>query len=202
MHYKDSYDKIFSVEQILGKKNNLNHKNQDEKSYRTKLITFFSALCLFLSAVEYAIPKPLPFLRLGLANLPVILSLSILKNREIALVVFFKVVAQGVISGTLFSYIFLFSAAGSFSSAFVMILASRLFKSKISAFGISLAGALSNNLAQLCIARLFLFGQNARYIAPILLITGFVTGSALGIFTELFKQKSNWLNKLASREAA
>lgn len=178
-------------------------KNQDEeklkpactkqKDERTRLIAFFSALCLFLSTIEYALPKPLPFLRLGLANLPVILSLSILKKREIALVVFFKVVAQGVISGTLFSYIFLFSAAGSFSSAFVMILASRLFKSKISAFGISLAGALSNNLAQLCIARLFLFGQNAKYIAPILLITGLATGSALGIFAEFFKQKSKWL---------
>lgn len=196
MHYKDSYDKIFSVEKILGEKNNLNLKNQDEKSYRTKLITFFSALCLFLSAVEYAIPKPLPFLRLGLANLPVILSLSTLKKQEIALVVFFKVIAQGVISGTLFSYIFLFSAAGSFSSAFMMILANSIFRSKISSVGISLSGALANNLAQLLVARFILFGQNARYIAPILLITGFVTGSALGIFTELFKQKSKWLCKV------
>lgn len=201
MHYKDSYDKIFPVKQSLDEKNNQNLRNQDEKSYRTKLITFFSALCLFLSAVEYAIPKPLPFLRLGLANFPVILSISILKNHEIALVVFFKVAAQSIISGTVFSYIFLFSAAGSFSSAFVMVFVCRLFKSKISAFGTSLAGALSNNLAQLFLARFFLFGANVKYIAPILLIIGFATGSALGIFTELFQQKSKWFYKLSSREA-
>lgn len=165
-----------------------------------KLITFFSALCLFLSAIEYAIPKPLPFLRLGLANLPVILSLSVLKKHEIALVVLFKVAVQGIISGTIFSYIFLFSAAGSFSSAFVMILANAVFRSKISSVGISLSGALANNLAQLLLARFILFGQNAKFIAPILLITGFVTGTLLGIFTEFFKQKSKWLKLIRHPE--
>ncbi len=174
---------------------NLEQKTlQSEKNEnRTKIITFFSALCLFLSAVEYAIPKPLPFLRLGLTNLPVILSLSILTKKEIALVVFFKIIAQGIISGTVFSYVFIFSAAGSFSSALVMVLACSVFKSKISSIGISIAGALANNCAQLLIARFFLFGRNAKYIAPILLVTGFITGTVLGIFTEIFKQKSKWL---------
>lgn len=168
---------------------------------RTKLITFFSALCLFLSAVEYAIPKPLPFLRLGLANLPIILSLSVLTKKEIALVVFFKIVAQGVISGTLFSYIFVFSAAGSFSSALAMILVYTVFKSKISSLGISLAGALANNCAQLLVARFFLFGKNAKYIAPVLLVTGFATGAVLGIFTEIFRQKSRWLKIVEGKNA-
>jgi len=171
-------------------------------SGRTKLITFFSALCLFLSAVEYAIPKPLPFLRLGLANLPIILSLSVLTKKEIALVVFFKIVAQGVISGTLFSYIFVFSAAGSFSSAIMMILVYKVFKSKISSLGISLAGALANNCAQLLVARFFLFGKNAKYIAPVLLVTGFATGAVLGIFTEVFRQKSRWLKIIEGKNTS
>ncbi|MDY2843155.1 MAG: Gx transporter family protein [Treponema sp.] len=175
--------------------------NPTQGSGRTKLITFFSALCLFLSAVEYAIPKPLPFLRLGLANLPVILSLSVLTKKEIALVVFFKIVAQGVISGTLFSYIFVFSAAGSFSSALAMILVYTVFKSKISSVGISLAGALANNCAQLLVARFFLFGKNAKYIAPVLLVTGFATGAVLGIFTEIFRQKSRWLKLVEEKNA-
>ncbi len=174
---------------------------QTQGSKRTKLITFFSALCLFLSAVEYAIPKPLPFLRLGLANLPIILSLSVLTKKEIALVVFFKIVAQGVISGTLFSYIFVFSAAGSFSSALAMILIYAVFKSRISSVGISLAGALANNCAQLLVARFFLFGKNAKYIAPVLLVTGFTTGAVLGIFTEIFRQKSRWLRLIEAENA-
>ncbi len=41
-------------------------------------IAFFSALCFFLSAVEYAVPKPLPFFKIGFANLPILISLSVL----------------------------------------------------------------------------------------------------------------------------
>lgn len=165
-------------------------------SKRTRIISFFSALCLFLSAIEYAIPKPLPFLRLGLANLPVILALAVLNKKEICLLITFKVLAQGIFSGTLFSYIFIFSAAGSFASGLSMVLVYSLFKNHISAFGISLAGALANNCAQLLVARFLLFGENTRYIAPLLLITGFVTGSILGIFTEFFSSKSKWFKMM------
>ena len=32
---------------------------------------------MFLSVIEYMIPKPMPFMRLGLAHLPILLSLLI-----------------------------------------------------------------------------------------------------------------------------
>lgn len=80
-----------------------------------------------------------------------------------------------------------------------MILVNDIFKNKVSALGISLAGALGNNLAQLAAARFFLFGENTRFIAPILLISGFITGLLLGIFTEIFKQKSKWLYLVSSK---
>ena len=41
-------------------------------------IAFFSALCFFLSAVEYAVPKPLPFFNFGFANLPILFCFSLL----------------------------------------------------------------------------------------------------------------------------
>lgn len=164
---------------------------------RTHRIAFFAALCLFLSAVEYAIPKPLPFLRLGLANLPVLLSLEIMQRRETLLLVVLKVLGQGILTGTLFSYIFVFSVAGSFASALMMMALYALGKNAISAVGVSLAGALANNLAQLVLAHWLLFGANARYIAPLLLLTGLVTGCALGVFTEVFKRKSKWFALLS-----
>ena len=82
---------------------------------RRNLIAFFASLCLFLSAVEYVIPKPLPFMRLGLANMPLVLALYVFGAKEILLLVLLKILGQGFITGTLFSYIFLFSAAGSFA---------------------------------------------------------------------------------------
>lgn len=161
---------------------------------RVKLISFFAALCMFLSAVEYAIPKPLPFLRLGLANLPILLSLSVFKRKDTLLLIFLKVLAQGFISGTLFSYIFVFSAAGSFASGLTMLFFFFLFgKSRhFSAIGLCLAGALGNNLAQLAVARLIIFGENTKFIAPVLLGSGLVSAVALGIFCNIFIANSKW----------
>lgn len=176
---------------------------------RARLISFLCAICLFLAAVENAIPKPLPFLRLGLANLPVILALFLLRRREVFSLVLFKVLSQGVISGTLFSYIFLFSAGGSFASVLAMMGIYEIFGKRdvkgsvtnerklfcVSAVGISLAGSIANTFAQLILARFFLFGENTKYIAPILLVSGLITGFALGVFAELFMQKSKWFNE-------
>ena len=90
-------------------------------------LLFFSALCLFLSMIEYAIPKPLPFLRLGLANLPILLAFPKFRLKDIVLLVAIKTLGQGLISGTLFSYVFLFSAVGSSAAALGMGIMYHLF---------------------------------------------------------------------------
>lgn len=172
-------------------------KTQD-KSFR---LAFFSALCLFLSMVEYAIPKPLPFLRLGLANLPILLAFSKLAGKNIVLLVLIKSLAQGLVSGTLFSYVFLFSVAGSSAAACGMAvvyfcLVKNRKKPGASLVGMSLAGALCNNGAQLLVARFVIFGAAARYIAPVLLASGLLTGVALGFFAQFFVSKSLWYSSL------
>ena len=161
-----------------------------------KLLPFLAALCLFLAAVEYAIPKPLPFLRLGFANLPVIIGLFVLPTRDMYKLILLKVIGQALITGTMFSYIFAFSAAGSVTSGLAMMGVHRVFKDKVSCIGLSLAGAAANNIAQLVVARLILFGDATRYIAPLLLISGAATGLVLGIFTQMFVERSKWLRGL------
>jgi heptaprenyl diphosphate synthase len=65
--------------------------------------------------------------------------------------------------------------------------------------GISTAGALANNAAQLFLARYFLFGTGTRFIAPLLLISGCVTGIALGIFAQAFIARSKWFASIPER---
>lgn len=161
-----------------------------------KILPFLAALCLFLAAVEYAIPKPLPFLRLGLANLPVIVALFVLPTRDIYKLILLKIIGQALITGTMFSYIFLFSAAGSLASGLTMLGVHLWLKKRVSCIGLSLAGAAANNIAQLIVARLILFGSATKYIAPILLISGAVTGLILGIFTQMFIERSKWFRGL------
>ncbi|WP_443097440.1 Gx transporter family protein, partial [Treponema succinifaciens] len=159
-------------------------------------IAFFSALCFFLSALEYAVPKPLPFFKIGFANLPILISLSVLKKKETMLLVFLKIFLQAVISGTLFSYVFVFSFAGSVASGLFMMLAYFIFRSKISFIGISVCGGLANNVAQIFLAGIFMFGSNVKFIAPPMLCASFFTSLALGSFAENFCRKSVWFNEL------
>ena len=161
-----------------------------------KKIAFFSALCMFLSMIEYAIPKPLPFMRLGIANMGIMLALYVLPIRQVLLLTLIKVLLQALISGTFFSYIFLFSFLGSFSSVFAMLLCKNIFKSKISFLGICLSGALANNLCQILLSYLIIFRSSTSYIAPILLISGFFSSLILGLFTQKFVKNSIWYDSL------
>jgi heptaprenyl diphosphate synthase len=158
--------------------------------------------CLFLSTLEYLIPKPLPFMRIGLANLPLILALDLFPPGPFALLVLIKVSGQALIAGTLFSYVFLFSLAGSAVSALTMYGLRRLLgKNRISFTGAGIAGAVLSNLAQLFLARFFVFGEGVRFLAPVFLVSGLVMGCALGLFCEAFAARSRWYRR-ALGEAA
>ena len=178
------------------------HSNEFNKKSFDKLdkLAFFSALCMFLSMIEYAVPKPLPFMRIGFANMSVMLSLFVLSVPETFLLVLIKVLLQAVISGTLFSYVFLFSFCSSFFALFFMLAVKAIFKNHISFVGISLAGSLGNNLSQIALSYALIFKSQTSYIAPILLVTGLVSSLVLGIFVELFTEKSEWYKMITKND--
>lgn len=166
--------------------------NQKKRVDTDGLVATLCALCFFLSTLEFAIPKPLPFLRIGLANLPLMLSIDLLPFPSFCLLVLLKVIGQGIVGGTLFSYIFLFSAAGTVSSAIAMLALKKAFPRSISYVGISVAGAFASNAAQLLLARWFIFGPGSWYIAPPFFAVGTVTGAVLGAFANRFASRSRW----------
>lgn len=156
------------------------------------LISRLGALCFLLSTIEYMIPKPLPFLRVGLANIPIMLAITILPLRSFSLLVLIKIFGQALIGGTLFSWIILFSLAGTISSAAAMYTLKKLLRGSISYIGICVAGAFASNTAQLVLAKHFLFGENARLVAPPFLLAGIITGAILGFFANRFASESRW----------
>ena len=156
-------------------------------------VALLAALALFLASIEHAIPKPVPFLRLGLANLPVLIAITVLRPRQVLALVALKIAGQGLVQGTLFSYIVLFSAAGSLASAAIMLLLHRVLGGAIGLIGVSVMGALASNLAQILAARFVIFGESAWLIAPAFLITGTVSAILLGLFAVRFVNRSRWL---------
>lgn len=159
---------------------------------RVDLVAFLGALCWFLSTVEYLFPKPIPFMRLGLANLPILISLHILPFPYLLLLTLVKVAGQGLVNGTLASYVFLFSLAGSYSSLFAMYGASRIPSRWLSVVGVSLVGALASNAMQVLLSILFIFGPNAIMIAPLFLGIGTASGLLIGLVARGFIEKSRW----------
>ena len=159
----------------------------------SRTLALLGGLCFFLTVFEYLIPKPLPFMRIGLANLPLLLALDILTTKNFFLLALIKVLGQGIVGGTLFSYVFLFSIAGTFSSASVMYILRALSRKKQTGFtGLGCAGAMASNTVQLVLARYLVFGPAIRYLIPPFLAAGFITGTVLGLACEFFCKRSKW----------
>ena len=160
------------------------------------LIPLFGGFCFFLSAIEIMIPKPVPFFRIGLANLPLLLGIDIFSFPAFILLLVIKVLGQALISGTLFSYILLFSAIGTFSSGLLMYSMRKIPRKTISFIGISLTGAFVSNTLQFLLALFIIFGKSAVYIIPPVFALGTVTSIFLGWFASEFAKTSVWYEKI------
>lgn len=141
-------------------------------------------------------------MRLGLANLPVMLAVEILSFPAFILLLVIKIAGQAVISGTLFSYVLLFSSAGTIASGLAMYSLKKL-KSKniISFLGISTAGAFFSNSVQIVLAYFFVFGQGIVYITPPMLIIGLMTSFFLGMFANKFAKDSLWYKNIFNKKS-
>jgi len=166
---------------------------------RYDAIALMGALCLFFSTLEYLIPKPFPFFRLGLANLPILLSLSIFTPVDVLLLVALKVIGQGLVNGTLASYVFLFSAAGSLASVAVMLVVHRFGGRWVTLIGVSVFGALASNFVQITLSVTFIFGDAAWVIAPLFVGIGVTSGFIVGLIAERFRTRSRWLGSMRER---
>ncbi len=160
-------------------------------------IAFVAAVTLLLSTLEYLIPKPLPFLRLGLANLPLLIILDTFSLQAYSIILLLKAIGQGMVSGTLFSYLFFISLAGTLSSGFIMKALKTAFKDKVSLVGCSLAGAFVSNLAQLEVASLVAYGPSIWIAAPLMLTLGLVSSLVLGLLAQIYLQKGSFPKTLA-----
>lgn len=171
---------------------------EDEKN---KALPLFAGLCFFLSLIDVLTPKPVPFFRLGLANLALMLAMDVLSVRSFFLLLLVKVAGQAILSGTIFSYVVLLSFVGTLSSGVVMFLVNFLRKKRfISFIGLSMLGALASNISQLLLARFVVFGEGAWLILPPLLLVSLISSFILGIFANSFYISSIWYESLLTGE--
>lgn len=168
------------------------HEQENERIRRLKYIAMFAAFSMFAATLEYLFPRPVPFFRLGLANLPILLAFPLLDLPGLLTLTLLKVLGQGLVNGTLASYVFLLSLTGSFASFFLMYGLYRLLPGRLSYLGLSLGGALASNTVQSLFSVLVIFGQQAWVILPLFYGLGFAAGVVIGVLAELLSRRSRW----------
>lgn len=161
-------------------------------SINKKQIAFFSALCMLLSLIEMIIPRPVPFFRLGLSNLSLMLAIYVgidFKNYFILLV--FKLLATSITSGTLFSYVFILSLCSTLLSGPGMFFAYKL--KSLSFVGVSIIGASLSNMAQ-CFVAILILGTQSTYLFVPVFVLGFISSTILGLLANSFIKSSSISN--------
>lgn len=163
-------------------------------SPRLRVVAFLAGLCLFLATLEYLIPKPLPFLRIGLSHIPVLLVLSTFRRRDLCLLVGLKVLGQALVHGTLFSYVLLFSLAGNLGGLIINLLCIPLLhRNLVSLVGVSVLGALASNMVQMLLSVTLIFGNAALIVLLPFLIFGTVGGVLTGIVAHRWRSAVQWI---------
>lgn len=163
-----------------------NYNNLSEKR-KVLLISFLTATSSILSVLDTMIPKPIPFIKIGLAN---IIILILIKEKRLSLgfhVTLLRVLISSLMIGTFLSYTFLLSFSGAIGSLLFMALFFKLFKSTISEIGISVVGAFFNIIFQGIIVILF-YGcdKGTLFFLSIMIILSLVNGIIIGVLAKLF----------------
>lgn len=156
---------------------------------KTKVAYFgvFTALALIFSYVETLIPLSIgiPGVKLGLANLIIIIALYKMGVKEAFVLSVVRIVLSGFIFGNLFSIVY--SLAGGLLSLSVMVLLKK--GNHFSLLGISIAGGVFHNVGQLIMAAVVLESLSIGYYLPVLLLSGMATGLLIGIVSgEMLKR--------------
>ena len=145
-----------------------------------KLVTMalFITAAMMLSYIESLFPFffGVPGMKLGLANLAVVMALYLYGWREALMVNVLRILLTGLLFGNMFSV--LFSLSGALVSFICMLSAKKL---GLSLYGVSMAGGVSHNVGQLLTAAYIVRTVEIGCYAPFLLAAGLVTGFLIGV---------------------
>ena len=142
----------------------------------------FTALALIFSYIETLVPISfgIPGVKLGLANLIIVIALYKIPLREVYVLSIVRVLLSGVLFGNYFSIAY--SLAGGLLSLTVMALLKKAGGFRV--IGISIAGGVCHNIGQLVVAMIVVETFAMSYYMPVLLVAGLITGFLIGVVAD------------------
>jgi heptaprenyl diphosphate synthase len=136
---------------------------------------------LLLFIFENYLPRPVPWMKLGLANIVTVIALYWLNWKAAVIVTLFRILIGSFFTGNLFTPGFFLSISGGIFAVTAMGI---IFHLRI--FGIisvSITGAIFHNVGQLLFAIYILFKNSVIwYLLPVLFLAGLITGFIVGLF--------------------
>ena len=154
------------------------------------VIIAFAAILSYIEAI-ISIGMFIPGVKLGLANIAVVICFYLYGYKEALMVNVVRIIIVGLLFGNMFSISF--SISGALVSYIVMVL---LKKTDIfSPIGISVAGGVAHNVGQILIASLIIESYSVIYYLPILMIAGIVCGLIIGFISILVIKYMKFFNR-------
>ena len=157
------------------------------KTKSVALTGLLIALALILSYLESLVPMSLavPGVKLGLPNLVIVFALYRLRPGAAAAISLLRVALVALLFGSVLSLAY--SAAGAVCSFLVMLLMKRT--GRFGCTGVSVAGAVAHNLAQVAAAALLLETGALAWYLPVLCLTGTLAGVCIGLLAALLVKR-------------
>lgn len=160
--------------------------------YRVKKLLRFallSALSITFFIVDSFLPKPLPFMKYGIANIFVLVLVYDEKYKIAVFVMVFKIIFGNFFTGKLFSAVALLSISGGIFALTFMILFRQILRNLISITGYSLIGSFAHVLGQLIALKLTIIHNiNILFFYKIFWITTLISGVLIGYAAEKIRK--------------
>ncbi len=152
---------------------------------RLKYLAFLTAFTVILHILETFIPKPVPFLRFGLANIIVLMLVVCRYFKEAVAVAVLKTITGGLFTGMLLTPGTLIGLSGSALS--ISVMSSLIyFKVPFSIIGLSISGAVAHNFGQILVLMFIMQESGIIYLTPLLIVIGIVSGAVIGYIAHVF----------------
>ncbi len=140
---------------------------------RLSLMALFIAMAVVLHWLEGFLPRPLPFMRWGFANIFTLCALYLFGGAAGLTVAVCRVVLAGLLTGSIFAPTFGFALAGGLAAGLAMW---AMPQKRFSAVGVSVAGAAAHMLAQLAVAALLIRHQALLNFVPAFTLVAVASG--------------------------
>jgi len=157
---------------------------------RQVFLAMFIALAVSLHILESLLPSPVPWLRLGLANVMTLSALYLYDGRAAWTVSLARVGIGALLLGRLFSPGFWLALTGAIIATSVMIIVHRTCGRYLSPVGVSATGAAGHALGQILAARLLIIQHEAIWqVAPLFLFFTVFSGILTGWLATVLLQR-------------